>query len=106
MSPERRRSPRVKVKLTARWQSALMRREASITSLSVRGCFVLSGGQVETREMVRLEITFPDGSQIFPWAVVVEQATEIGFAVQFSSMEDEDSERLKQFVEEELQKSQ
>jgi hypothetical protein len=68
----------------------------------VTGCFVLSGGRVETRELIRLEITFPDDSQIFPWAEVVEEANDIGFAVRFNSMDDEEQQRLDRFVKEAL----
>ena len=105
MPPERRSSPRVKVNLPARWQGALTQQVATITSISMNGCFVLSGGQVELRELIRLEIRLSDGVQISPWGVIVEQATEIGFAVKFSSLEDEDRRQLKEFMTAALAKS-
>ena len=71
---------------------------AHVTNLSKTGCFVLSGGTVEAKELIRLEITFPDNDQIYPWAEVVEEANEIGFAVRFTSMDDDESERLEKFV--------
>jgi hypothetical protein len=102
MGREQRRAPRVNVDLAAWWEASSTQQEASITSLSVTGCFVLSGGAVEAKERIRLEITFPDATQIYPWAEVVEEASEIGFAVQFTSMEDEETQRLRQFVEQAL----
>jgi hypothetical protein len=102
MEKERRRAPRAKVNLSARWEGVVSVQEAQVTNLSKTGCFVLSGGTAEPRELIRLEITFPDNDQIFPWAEVVEEATEIGFSVRFTSMDDDESKRLEQFVEQAL----
>ena len=102
MTKERRRAPRVKVNLRARWEGNLGQQEANVTSLSTLGCFVLSGGSVEPKELIRLEIMFPDGAPIYVWAEVVEKAEEIGFAMQFTSLEDADQTRLAQFVQQYL----
>ena len=98
MSQERRKAPRAKVNLPARWEGVLSQQGGNVTDLSNTGCFVLSGGEVEPRELIRLEITFPDQSQIYPWAEVVEEASEIGFAVKFTSLEDDEASRLSKFV--------
>lgn len=105
MQSERRRAPRAKVNLPARWEGVISQQHASVTNLSVNGCFVLSGGSVEARELLRLEITFPDNDQIYPWAEVVEEAGEIGFAVRFTSMDDDEKERLNRFVIQALESS-
>ncbi|HKO95950.1 MAG TPA: PilZ domain-containing protein [Pyrinomonadaceae bacterium] len=102
MGNERRRAPRAKVNLAARWEGASTLEEARVTNLSETGCFVLSGGTVEIRELIRLEITFPDDSEIYPWAEVIDEANEIGFAVRFNSMDDEELERLRKFVQQAL----
>ena len=102
---ERRRSPRVKVNLPARWEGDSPQQQASVTSLGINGCFLLSGGTVEVKEFIRMEITFPDNSQIYPWAEVVEIASEIGFAVRFTSMDDDDHLRLSGFVKQTLESS-
>jgi len=102
MENERRRAPRAKVNLPARWEGVLTQQSAHVTNLSKTGCFVLSGGTVEPRELIRLEITFPDESQIYPWAEVVEEASDIGFAVRFTSLEDDEDQRLEQFVNQAL----
>ena len=95
---ERRRSPRVKVNLPARWEGDSPQQQASVTSLGINGCFLLSGGTVEVKEFIRMEITFPDDSQIYPWAEVVEVASEIGFAVRFTSMDDDEHLQLTRFI--------
>ena len=98
MTDERRRSPRVKVNLQARWEGVMSQQEATITDLSKTGCFVLTGGDVEPKELVRLEIEVPQGEPLVLWAEVVDAAYEIGFAVHFTSMTDDDEVRLSRFI--------
>ena len=69
---ERRLAPRAKVDLPAHWEGELGRQQASVTSLSKLGCFVLSGGQVRIKELIRVEIMFPDDAEILFWGEVVE----------------------------------
>jgi hypothetical protein len=63
---------------------------------------VLSGGKVNPKELVRLEIMFPDDEPIYLWAEVVEEADEIGFAMQFTSVEVADQVRLARFIQQRL----
>ena len=99
MKKERRAAPRVKVNLRARWEGDHGQVEADVTSLSTNGCFVLSGGRFEQKELIRLEIMFPDEDPIFVWAEVVEAAEEIGFALRFTSLEEADQVRLAEFLQ-------
>jgi hypothetical protein len=99
MANERRLNPRVHVNLPARWEGVLTQQEASVTDLSNKGCFVLTGGKVEPKELIRLEIKLPDQEPIYFWAEVVDAAFEIGFAVRFTSMDEPDRNRLRQFIE-------
>lgn len=102
---ERRGAARAKVNLPARWEGVLSQQDASVTNLSINGCFLLSGGSVEARELIRLEITLPNDDHIYPWAEVVEAAGEIGFAVRFTMMEDDEQERLSRFINQTLETS-
>jgi PilZ domain len=102
---ERRTAPRVKVNLQARWEGVLTQQQAQVTSLSTSGCFLLSGGQVEPKELIRLEITLPDQAPLYFWAEVVDAADEIGFAVRFTSVEDDDRQRLAEYVAGELKRA-
>jgi hypothetical protein len=90
------------VNLSARWEGDLGQQEANVTSLSNLGCFVLSGGKVNPKELIRLEIMFPDDEPIYLWAEVVEEADEIGFAMQFTSVEVADQVRLARFIQRRL----
>ena len=102
MGKERRRAPRAEVLLRARWEGDLGLREADVTSLSKTGCFVLSGGKVKTKELIRLELMLSKGEPINLWAEVVEEADEIGFAMQFTSVEEAEMSRLEQFLAESI----
>jgi hypothetical protein len=88
----------VNVNLPARWEGAVERGEAQLTSLSFTGCFLLSGGDVTPKELLRLEIIMPDQDPLYAWAEVVDHAYDIGFAVQFTLIEDQDQVRLAEFI--------
>jgi hypothetical protein len=60
----------------------------------------LTGGKVEVRELISLEIELPHRRSVHFWAEVVDEASEIGFAVKFNSSTDEDRARLESFLEE------
>jgi PilZ domain-containing protein len=100
MQKDRRSAPRVRVNLPARWQGVLHGEKATITDLSRNGCFVLSGGKVQVKELISLEIELPHRRIAHFWAEVVDEASEIGFAVKFNSSSDEDQARLESYIEE------
>jgi len=100
MERDRRGAPRVRVNLSARWEGALSNENATITDLSRTGCFVLSGGKVQVRELIWLEIELPNLRLLQFWAEVVDEASEIGFAVKFNSSSQEDQERLANYIAE------
>jgi hypothetical protein len=99
MEIERRKAPRARVKLEARWEGAMSRETATVTDLSRTGCFVLTGGKVEVKELVWLEIQLTDTETVNFWAEVVDAASEIGFALKFNSSSPEDEAALAKFLE-------
>ena len=98
MQYERRKSQRINVDLPARWEGATQQNEARVTSLSYNGCFLLSGGKVEPKELLRLEIYVNGEQTIYAWGEVVDAAYEIGFALRFTLLEPEDQSRLAQLI--------
>ena len=102
MTIERRQAPRLKVNLPARWEGVLTQQSATITDLSETGCFVLTGGKVEPKELIRLEIELPEIGPVYFWSEVVDEAYEIGFAARFTMGDEDDSKRLVAFLEREL----
>ena len=99
MEKDRRSAPRARVKLQARWEGVLSRETGTVTDLSRSGCFVLTGGNVEPKELVWLEIQLTDRLTVNFWAEVVDAASEIGFALKFNSSSPEDEAALAQFLE-------
>ena len=101
MPSERRTSKRIRVNLPVRWEGELTQQTATVTSLSNNGCFVLTGGKVDPKELIRLEITLPDGELISLWSEVVEEAFDIGFAARFTSGSDDSKMLLAGFIRQE-----
>ena len=99
MEKDRRSAPRARVKLPARWEGVLSREKATVTDISRNGCFVLTGGNVELKELVWLEIQLTEQQLINFWGEVVNEASEIGFAVKFNSSSPEDEAALAKFLE-------
>ena len=99
MEFERRAAPRARVKLSARWEGVLSRENATVTDISRNGCFVLTGGKVEPKELVWLEIHLTDQHTVNFWAEVVDAASEIGFALKFNSSSPEDEAALATYLE-------
>jgi hypothetical protein len=87
------------VNLPARWEGVLSREDATITDLSRSGCFVLTGGKVEKKELISLEIQLTDMQTVNFWAEVVDEASDIGFALKFNSSSPEDETTLANFLE-------
>jgi len=85
--------------LPARWEGVLSREKATVTDLSRSGCFVLTGGKVEVKELVHLEINLTETQTVNFWAEVVDAASEIGFALKFNSSSPEDEAILARFLE-------
>jgi hypothetical protein len=96
---DRRSAPRVRVNLPARWEGVQSRESATITDLSRNGCYVLTGGKVEKKELVWLEIQLTERQTVNFWAEVVDEASEIGFALKFNSSSPEDEAMLASFLE-------
>ena len=96
---DRRTAPRVRVNLPARWEGVVSRETATVTDISRNGCFVLTGGKVEVKELVWLEIQLTDSQTVNFWAEVVDAASEIGFALKFNSSSPEDEAELAKFLE-------
>ena len=99
MEKDRRSAPRARVNLPARWKGVLARENATVTDISRSGCFVLTGGKVEVKELISLEIHLTKVQTVNFWAEVANEASEIGFAVKFNSSRPEDEAALAKYLE-------
>ena len=73
--------------------------EATICDISTTGCMVLSGGDVTAGELIRLEILFPNGEWAFQWGEVAYPVPEIGFALRFTDLTDDEITRLQNLID-------
>lgn len=89
----------MRVNLPARWEGAVSREQATVTDISSSGCFVLTGGKVEVKELVWLEIQLTERQTVNFWAEVVDEASDIGFALKFNSSSPEDEATLASYLE-------
>jgi len=80
------------------------RENATVTDLSRNGCFVLTGGNVEPKELVSLELHLTETQSVRFWAEVVYEASEIGFALKFNSSSPEDEAALVKYLDSFFQK--
>ena len=73
--------------------------EANICDISITGCMVLSGGDVTAGELIRVEIQFPNGEQSFQWGEVAYPVPEIGFALRFTDLNEEETNKLQNLID-------
>lgn len=96
---ERRRRQRVRTTLDVRWEGLFTQGKGTIADMGPRGCFVLTGGDLQPGELIRLEITYPNEEVAAHWGEIVYIYPEIGFAVHFSfSTREQESEYARLFA--------
>src|SRR6185503_917735 len=95
---ERRQAERFRLNLQSRWESLFTQGKGAVCDLSATGCFVLAAAELKGRELVRLEIKFPD-HLVFVWGQMVYQVPEMGFAVRFVFSEENEARSLRKLVE-------
>ncbi len=94
---ERRTAERARIDINARWEGLFSQGRGAICDLSRAGCFVLTGGEVTTGELVRLEIIFPSQLALV-WGQVVYAVAEMGFALRFAFSSDDEMHALASLI--------
>ena len=95
---ERRTAERIRINLKARWEGLFSQGQGTICDLSSTGCFVLTGGEFTTGELVRLEIHFPGRVDVL-WGQVVYAVAEMGFALRFAFSDNSEMRELASLIE-------
>ena len=96
---ERRAVERFKVNIDVEWEGLIGRKAGTISDISPHGCFVLSSGEVEDGENVKIFLPLTDGRKIQFWGEVSNHVFEIGFAVKFIELSDAQKEFLEVYVD-------
>ncbi len=96
---DRRAVKRFNVSIEVEWEGLIGRKPGTISDISSVGCFVLSSGEVEDGENVKIFLPLTDGRKIQFWGEVSNHVFEIGFAVKFIELSDAQKEFLEVFVD-------
>ncbi|MFZ1699576.1 MAG: PilZ domain-containing protein [Pyrinomonadaceae bacterium] len=83
---ERRATNRYPVELDIEWQGRGERMPGSLSDISLDGCFILSSGEVEQGDRIRLFVPLDDGMRVEFGGVVANYVFEIGFGLRFDQL--------------------
>jgi hypothetical protein len=95
---DRRGSNRYPVDVEVEWEGSGGRQPGSISDVSFDGCFVLSSGDVDDGDTVRIFIPLADGMKVQFEGRVANHVFEIGFGVKFSALSGAQREVLTKIV--------
>jgi len=94
---ERRAAHRRRTNLKVRWETLKHSGQGAICDLSASGCFILTGGEVNPRELVCMTTALPFEAVTF-WGNVVYALSEMGFAVRFVVGTDADRQSIDKLI--------
>lgn len=83
---ERRGSNRYSIELDIEWEGAAGRQPGTVSDVSIDGCFVLSSGDINDGDTVKLFVPLADGMNVQFEGKVANHVYEIGFAVRFEQL--------------------
>lgn len=83
---ERRASNRYAIELNIEWESSAGRFPGTVSDVSIDGCFVLSAGEINDGDAVKIFIPLADGMKVQFDARVANHVYEIGFGVKFEQL--------------------
>jgi hypothetical protein len=79
---ERRSANRLRTNINVRWESLKTQGRGSVCDLSATGCFVLTGGDVNSGELIQMQFVLNDEIATL-WGQVIYIVNEMGFATRF-----------------------
>lgn len=83
---ERRASNRYSIELEIEWEGAGERLPGTISDISIDGCFILSAGEINDGDIVKLFVPLADGMKAQFEGKVANHVYEIGFGVRFEQL--------------------
>jgi hypothetical protein len=96
---ERRQNERYSVNIDVEWEGMVGRKSGTLSDISREGCFVLSSGEVEDTENVKIFLPLTEGMKVQFWGQVINHVFEIGFAVRFIELSPAQKDFLEKFIE-------
>jgi hypothetical protein len=95
---ERRSTVRYRVESDIEWDAGSGRQTGTVSDVSLDGCFVLSSGDVNDGDPVRLFVPISDGMKVEFNGTIANHVLEIGFGVRFDPLSDAQKEVLVRLV--------
>ena len=95
---ERRGSNRYPVEMDVEWEGSHGRQPGTMSDVSLDGCFVLSSGDIEDGDTVKLFVPLADGMKVQFDGIVANHVYEIGFGVRFGTISAAQRDLLSQIV--------
>ena len=95
---ERRDSNRYPVDVAIEWEGGAGRQPGSLSDVSLDGCFVLSSGDVNDGDAVKIFVPLADGMKVQFDGRIANHVYEIGFGVKFAPLSAAQRELLVKMV--------
>jgi hypothetical protein len=83
---ERRGSNRYTVEVEVEWQDSGRRSPGALSDVSLNGCFVLSSGEVNDGDHVKIFVPMGEGKEAEFGGLVANHVLEIGFGLKFDDL--------------------
>lgn len=96
---ERRGMNRFPIELDVEWEGSHGRQPGTMSDVSLDGCFVLSSGDIEDGDQVRIFVPLADGMKVQFEGKVANHVYEIGFGVRFEKISAPQRDLLTQIVQ-------
>lgn len=96
---DRRQNSRYKVKVEIEWEGLVGRKPGTISDICEKGCFVLSSGEVEDGDHVKIFFPLSGGMKVEFRGEVANHFLQIGFAVRFIDLSEAQIDFLEKFVD-------
>ena len=95
---ERRSSNRYPVELEVEWEGNSGRQPGTMSDVSLEGCFILSSGDTNDGDTVKIFVPLEDGMRVQFQGTVANHVYEIGFGVRFGALSAAQRDLLTQMV--------
>ncbi len=95
---EKRKYPRVRVPLDARWQGQTGHYEARVDEIGLGGCYIQSLGEVTDGERVAFQLQTHEGRWLILHGEVVYQHPAMGFGVRFLPLAPATEQQLAEII--------
>ena len=95
---ERRAIIRSQVSLDVEWENLSGRYSGTLSDISELGCFVLSSGDINEGDTLRLLLPLGDGMKVQLMGEVKNHVFEIGFALKFVNLSEAQRRVLREFI--------